>query len=228
MDITERLFEMQDVDYADFQCRLTPGIGRERFIGVRVPNLRKLAGKIGGREEAQDFMRSLPHRYYEEDMLHGLLISGIADYDACMAAVKDFLPYVDNWAVCDTMSPKVFKRHRDRLLPQLESWMKEDETYTIRFGMKMLMEHFLDEDFRPEYLELPAQIVNTEYYVRMMQAWFFATALARQWDETVIYLQEGRLEVWTHNKTIQKAVESYRIPDDRKEYLKTLRKKRQG
>jgi len=224
MTIRDRLFELQDNTYADFQSRLTPGILRECFIGVRVPLVRKLAKEIAKESETKKFIKKLPHKYYDEDMLHGLLLSDIKDYDECIKAVDEFLPYVNNWAVCDIMSPKIFKKNKDKLISKIKEWTKSGETYTIRFGIEMLMSHFLDEDFRPEYLKIPAAVRSEEYYVKMMQAWFFATALAKQWDDTAAYLVNNKLDVWTHNKTIQKARESYRIADEQKEYLLSLKR----
>lgn len=224
MTIQEQLFALQDREYALFQSKLTPGIPPERFIGVRVPEARKLAKALSRAPETQDFLAALPHAYYDENMLHGLLLSEMRDYDACVQAVDAFLPFVDNWAVCDIMSPKVFKKHRPELLEQIRIWTASPHTYTCRFGMEMLMTHFLDEDFRPEYLEIPAAVVSDEYYVNMMTAWFFATALAKQWDASIPYLLEARLSPWVHNKTIQKARESFRITPEQKEYLKTLKR----
>lgn len=225
MDIREELFALQDIEYGDFQAKLTPGIPRELFIGVRVPEVRKLAKKLIKEPETAVFLKDLPHKYYDENMLHGLLISEIKDYDACIAAVDEFLPYVDNWAVCDIMSPRVFKKNKAALMEKIKEWSASEKTYTCRFGLEMLMSHFLDEDFKPEYLEIPAAVRSEEYYVRMMAAWFFATALAKQWDASVKYVEECRLDVWTHNKTIQKARESYRITPEQKEYLKGLKQK---
>jgi len=225
MTITDKLFELQDNTYADFQSKLTPGIDRDLFIGVRVPLVRKLAKQVFKEEKAGAFLEELPHKYYDENMLHGLLISEIKDYNACIQAVDEFLPYVDNWAVCDIMSPKVFRKHKQELMIKIKEWIQSDKTYTIRFGIEMLMSHYLDEDFKPEYLELPASVRNEEYYVRMMQAWFYATALSKQWDAAIPYIQSARLEVWTHNKTIQKARESYRITDEQKKYLNGLKRK---
>ena len=244
-EITQRLFDLRDEEYARFQAKLTPGVEQQLFIGVRVPVVRKLAKQLSASEEATAFMQELPHQYYDENMLHDLLINEIRDYEECLECVDAFLPYVDNWAVCDTLSPKVFKKHKPQLLSKIRKWSASKETYTSRFGMEMLMTHFLDEDFCPEYLEIPAQtdrewekdpavcqrsgkqIVRAnsdEYYVRMMVAWFYATALAKQWDATIPYLEEQRLEPWTHNKTIQKAIESYRITDSQKAYLRTLKR----
>ncbi len=223
MNIKEELLALQDISYADFQAKLTPNIPRELFIGVRVPELRKLAKKLSKEPEASKFLKDLPHKYYDENILHGLLISEMKDYDACLVAVDDFLPYVDNWAVCDIMSPKIFKKNKTALLEKIKEWSASEKTYTCRFGIEMLMSHFLDEDFKPEYLEIPASVKSEEYYVKMMIAWFFATALAKQWDATIKYLEDQRLDRWTHNKAIQKARESRRITPKEKEYLKSLK-----
>ena len=224
MNIKEELFALQDIPYGDFQAKLTPGIPRELFIGVRVPEARKLAKRLIKEAETFEFMRNLPHKYYDENILHALLISEIKDYDECIAAVDKFLPYVDNWAVCDIMSPKIFKKNKTALLEKIEEWSVSGKTYTCRFGIEMLMTHFLDDDFEPEYPEIPVSINNEEYYVRMMIAWFFATALAKQWDTTIKYIENHRLSTWTHNKTIQKARESKRIAPRQKEYLKSLKR----
>lgn len=233
MDIQKQLFQMQDEKYADFQSRLTPTIPREKFIGVRVPGLRKLAKeyikeagcqKCGREPELWKFLEDLPHQYYDENILHGMLVSEIKDYKTCVRAVDTFLPYVDNWAVCDTMSPKAFKKHRTELLEKIKEWIASDQVYTCRFGIRMIMVHFLDEDYRQEYLEPVADIRSEEYYVNMMIAWFFATALAKQWDTVIPYLTGNRLSVWVHNRTIQKARESYRITDEQKVYLKSLKR----
>ena len=224
MNLREELFALQDVSYGDFQAGLTPGIPREFFIGVRVPEVRKLAKRFAKEPETAEFLDELPHKYYDENMLHGLLISEIKDYDTCIAAVDKFLPYVDNWAVCDIMSPKVFKKNKTALLDKIKEWSASEKTYTSRFGIEMLMSHFLDADFKPEYLDIPASVHSDEYYVQMMCAWFFATALAKQWDETVKYMEDQRLDMWVHNKTIQKARESFRISPEQKEYLKTLKR----
>lgn len=221
--ITEKLFEYRDEKYADFQSRLTPTVPKEKFIGVRVPDVRKLAKEIYKEEDWRTFTDCLPHEYYDENMLHGLIISEIKDYDECIARVDRFLPYVDNWAVCDIMSPKVFKKHKPELMEKIREWSASPLVYTCRFGVEMLMSHFLDADFKAEYLEIPAGVHSDEYYVNMMLAWFYATALAKQWDDTVIYLTDRKLDKWVHNKTIQKACESYRITPEQKEYLKSLK-----
>ena len=223
VNIKEELLALQDISYADFQAKLTPNISRDLFIGVRVPEARKLAKRIIGEPETSKFLRDLPHKYYDENILHGLLISEMKDYDACIEAVDEFLPYVDNWAVCDIMSPKIFKKKKKALLEKIKEWSKSEEEYTCRFGLEMLMSHFLDDDFKPEYLEIPLSVNSEDYYVQMMIAWFFATALAKQWDETIKYMEDQRLDTWTHNETIQKARESKRITPKQKEYLKSLK-----
>lgn len=222
--IVQQLFELQDNAYADFQAKLTPGIPRESIIGVRLPLLRKMGKKLAGTREARLFLQELPHTYYDENLLHGLLISEEKNYDLCIEELEAFLPYVDNWAVCDTMSPKVFRKKKEELMKSIRKWTGASHVYTCRFGMGMLMRHFLDEDFRQEALEIPAKIRSDEYYINMMTAWLFATALAKQWDAAIGYLTEERLDVWTHNKTIQKARESFRITPEQKEYLKTLKR----
>lgn len=222
--IQERLFALQDEKYGDFQSKLIPGLPREQVIGIRMPAMRKLAKEFAKEEEAATFLKQLPHTYYDENVLHALLIASIKDYDACMEAVEAFLPYIDNWAVCDCLSPKVFGKHKAELLQKIRLWIPSTHIYTCRFGMGMLMRWFLDEDFQPEYLEMPAAVRSEEYYVNMMTAWFFATALAKQWDAAIPYLEQSRLDPWTHNKAIQKARESYRITPEKKEYLKTLKK----
>ncbi len=224
MYFREELFALQDASYGDFQAKLTPGIPRELFIGVRVPEVRKLAKRLVKDPEAANFLADLPHKYYDENMLHGLLVSEIKDYDTCVSAVDKFLPYIDNWAVCDIMSPKVFKKNKTALLGKIKEWSASEKTYTCRFGIEMLMSHYLDADFKTEYLDIPGSVHSDEYYVQMMCAWFFATALAKQWDETVKYIEENRLDTWIHNKTIQKARESLRITPEQKEYLKTLKR----
>lgn len=224
MNIQKRLLELSDEKNADFSAKLTPGIDREKFLGVRIPASRKLAKEIIKENEHKDFLNSLPHKYYDENILHSILISEIKDYDECIKYIDEFLPYVDNWAVCDTMSPKAFKNKHERLMNNILRWVDSDQTYTIRFGLKILMAHFLDNDFKKEYLEIPAKIKSDEYYINMMIAWFYATALAKQWDSTIVYIENGVLDKWVHNKAIQKARESYRITAEQKEYLKSLKK----
>ena len=224
--IRERLFELQDKEYAAFQSKLTPGIDPSLFIGVRVPECRKLAKELYRNKPAEVaiFLSELPHIYFDENMLHGLLISEIKGFDSCIEALRAFLPFVDNWAVCDIMSPKCFKKHKEELLPVIKAWAASSEDYTIRFGLEMLMSHYLDDDFKPEYLKIAAAVKSDKYYVNMMIAWFFATALAKQWDSAVVYIENGELEPWVHNKTIQKARESFRITAEQKQYLQSLKR----
>lgn len=224
-ELQQHLFGMRDAAYAAFIAKLTPGFPPSHFIGVRVPLLRTIARSFAKEVAAsQSFLSHLPHSYYEEDMLHGMLISLVKDYDRCLDLIDRFLPYVDNWAVCDTLSPKVFAKHKAQLLENILRWSSSSHTYTCRFGLRMLMTHFLDDSFSADFLEIPAAIHSEEYYVKMMVAWFFATALAKQWEATLPYLENRQLDPWTHRKTIQKAIESYRIPPERKDYLRTLRK----
>lgn len=223
-ELQQHLFGMRDAAYAAFIAKLTPGFPPSHFIGVRVPLLRTIARSFAKEEAAsQRFLSHLPHSYYEEDMLHGMLISLVKDYDRCLDLIDRFLPYVDNWAVCDTLSPKVFAKHKAQLLENILRWSSSSHTYTCRFGLRMLMTHFLDDSFSADFLEIPAAIRSEEYYVKIMVAWFFATALAKQWEATLPYLENRQLDPWTHRKTIQKAIESYRIPPERKDYLRTLR-----
>lgn len=223
--IREKLMALRDVKYRDFQSALIPGIDPQTVIGVRMPELRRLAGSLAGSREAEEFLKDLPHDYYDENVLHGKLIEKIRDYDQCVAAVEAFLSYVDNWAVCDTMSPRVFGRHHRELLVKIRQWMDSSHPYTVRFGIGMLMSHFLEEDFAPQQMEWVVRISSGEYYVNMMRAWYFATALAKQYEEALAVIRDGRLDLWTHNKAIQKAVESRRITDEQKEELKALRRK---
>lgn len=221
--IRESLFALQDLKYRDFHSKLMPGIDIERIIGVRTPQLRKLAKQFAKDAEIDDFLSNLPHQYYDENNMHGFIISETKDYNRCIAEIDRLLPYVDNWATCDLIRPKAFNKNRLQLIKDTRHWMKSSKTYTIRFGIEMLMTHFLDDDFRPEYLEWVANISNDEYYVKMMVAWYFATALAKQYEATLPIIEQKRLAPWTHNKTIQKAVESYRITTEQKEYLKGLK-----
>ena len=222
--VQKHLFRLRDEQYAAFQAKITPEIPLEKFIGIRVPQLRKFAKGFFKESESKDFMAVLPHYYFEENMLHGLLVEQIKDYRECVAELEKFLPIVDNWAVCDIVSPKIFARHKQELLPRIKEWTASAETYTCRFGLGMLMRHFLDEDFRAEYLKIPASVLGGEYYLDMMVAWFFATALAKQWSAAVPYIENNLLDKWIHNKTIQKARESYRITAEQKTYLRSLRR----
>ena len=221
--IQQRLFALQDLVYREFHCGLIPNVPAEAIIGIRTPALRALARELSGTPEAEAFLSSLPHEYYEENNLHGFLICRIRDYSACVREIDRFLPYVDNWATCDSMSPQCFARHPEELIADIRRWIADDRTYTVRFGLRCLMNHFLDERFRPKYLELAASVRSEEYYVNMMVAWFFATALAKQYDAALPYLENRRLDQWVHNKTIQKARESFRITPEQKEYLRSLK-----
>lgn len=223
--VQERLFEMQDIEYRDFHAKLMPTINKDVIIGVRTPALRKFAREYGKTADAKIFMTALPHTYYEENNLHGFLIEGMKDYSQCVDALDQFLPYVDNWATCDLMAPKVLKKHLPELELKIDEWLASDHTYTIRYGIGMLMRFYLDEAFKPEYLNKVAGVKSEEYYVRMMTAWYFATALTKQYQAALPYIEEVRLEKWTHNKAIQKAIESYRITDEQKKYLRTLKVK---
>lgn len=223
MKIYKELQALKEKEYAEFQAKLVPTIEPSIILGIRVPKLRALAKSYIRDQECQVFLDSLPHNYYDENMLHAILISEMKDYDKCINRLEAFLPYVDNWAVCDIMSPKLFKRYREDLMTRIKVWMASEETYTIRFGLGMLMTHFLDEDFKPEYLDMASSIRSDEYYVNMMIAWFFATALAKQWEVSLPYIEDKKLDDWTHKKAIQKARESLRISKEKKEYLKGLK-----
>lgn len=225
--IEAQLFALQDETYREFHCRLIPTVDPETVIGVRVPALRKLANTLRAQPETAAFLQALPHRYYEENHLHGLLIAAIPEYTQLIAALNAFLPYIDNWATCDLLRPKAFRKHLPELLEQIRLWIRSEHPYTVRFGIEMLMTFYLEDDtFQPAYLELVCGVQSEEYYVKMMVAWYFATALAKQYDTALPYIEQRRLALWTHNKTIQKAVESYRITAEQKTYLKTLRQKR--
>ena len=223
--IREELFGLQDKEYGAFSAKLNPTIDPDTVIGVRTPALRKLAKQLIKEDRFKEFLQDLPHDFFDENQLHAFIISEIKDYELCMEELEKFLPYIDNWATCDQMTPKVFKKHKSELLEKVKEWIASQETYIIRFGIKMLMSHFLDDNFDKKYLEMVATIRSEEYYVNMMIAWFFATALAKQYEQTLPYIEEKRLEDWTHNKAIQKAVESNRISAEQKQFLKTLKVK---
>ena len=225
-EIRKRLYELRDEEYAVFQAKLIPTRDSGAFIGVRTPALRKLAKEMSKQEGIDEFLKDIPHKSFDEDQLHAFIISEMKDYDKCIEHLSAFLPYVDNWATCDQMSPKIFKKHKSELLDEIKTWIKSDRTYTIRFGIGMLMEHYLNEDFDPIYPEMVAAVSSEEYYVNMMRAWYFATALAKQYEAVIPFIEKNRLDVWTHNKAIQKAVESYRITPEQKEYLKSLKIKK--
>jgi len=222
-EIRRRLFELQDLKYKEFTCKLIPTIDPDTVIGVRTPELRKLAKEYARTPQADEFQAALPHKYYEENNIHGFLIENIKDYDRAIQAMEAFLPFIDNWATCDSISPKVFKKHLPELYEKIKIWLKSDRTYTVRFGIGMLMSFYLDDSFREEMPALVAGIRSEEYYINMMIAWYFATALAKQHDAAMPFLEERRLDKWTHNKAIQKAIESYRISEETKAYLRTLK-----
>ena len=224
-DIRRELFALQDEKYRDFQAKLIPNVDPQSMIGVRTPDLRKLAKEFSKREDIGDFLCALPHEYFDEDQLHAFILSGMKDHDRCISGVRGFLPYIDNWATCDQLSPKVFRKNKADLLENIREWLGSDLTYTVRFAVGMLMEHFLGEDFDTAYPEMVTGIVSEEYYVNMMRAWYFATALAKNYDEVLPFIEDRRLDVWTHNKAIQKSVESRRITEEQKEYLKSLKVK---
>lgn len=217
--------ENRDEKYAQFQSKLIPGVDVKNVIGIRTPALRKFAKQMIQREDADEFLSDLPHKYFDENQLHAFMISEIKDYTECVNRVKEFLPFVNNWATCDQMSPKVFKKHKTEILKEVKKWIKSEDTYTVRFGICELMTDFLDDDFDEAYPKMVVNVKSDEYYINMMIAWYFATALAKQYDAIIPYIENKKLDKWTHNKTIQKAIESYRITDEQKTYLRTLKVK---
>lgn len=222
--IRARLFALQDKKYKEFSSKLIPNVPDERMIGVRTPALRALAKEIYADKKCTDeFLNALPHEYLEENHLHAFILCLLKDYGETVKQLEKFLPFVDNWATCDQMRPKSFMKNTDRLISDIERWIKSDRPYTVRFAAEMLMTHYLDENFKTEYADLVCGIKSDEYYVNMMIAWYFATALAKQYDKTIAYIENKCLDTWVHNKTIQKAVESFRISDEKKAYLKTLK-----
>ena len=226
-EIRSTLFAQKDETYADFQRNLIPTIPGESIIGVRTPKLRKIAKELAKREDVAEFLDCLPHTYFEENQLHALILSESRDFDALMERMEQFLPYVDNWATSDQMIPKVFKKNKKALLVYIKAWIASEHPFTVRYAIGTLMRYFLDEDFDTAYADMVAEVRSGEYYVNMMIAWYFATALAKQYEQILPYIEKRRLDPWTHNKAIQKAVESYRILPEQKEYLKTLKIKRQ-
>jgi len=222
-DLHRKMFELQDMKYREMQIKIIPTITPESVIGVRTPELKNMAKDILKTGDHKDYLKELPHKYFEENQLQAFIISGIKDPDECMKELEKFLPYVDNWATCDQMSPKIFRKHKEMLLVHIREWLNSEKTYTVRFGVGMLMEHFLDDDYDPVYPEMVAKLRSEEYYVNMMIAWYFATALAKQYESILPFIEDKRLDDWTHNKAIQKSVESSRIADEHKKYLKTLK-----
>ena len=221
-EIQNELFALSDADFRLFTAKLMPTMAFERVIGVRTPDLRNYCKNLDN-EKSEGFINQLPHKYYEEDNLHAFIIEKISDYDRCIYELERFLPYVDNWATCDMLRPKVLGTHKAKLISQIKKWLKSKDIYVVRFAIEMLMVHFLDKDFKVEYMDLVASIESDEYYIKMMQAWYFATALAKQYGDAVKYIVDKRLDKWVHNKTISKACESFRVDKTHKEYLKTLK-----
>lgn len=222
-NLQKELFQLQDLKYKEFHQKLMPTVNTDKVIGIRTPDLRKFAKNFGKRAEAESFIKNLPHKYYEEDNLHAFLLEEIKDYNVLIEELNIFLPFVDNWATCDMMRPKILKKHKTELLEDIKRWLTSKDTYTIRFAVNCLMNYYLEEDFKTEYLEWVKNIESDEYYINMVRAWCFATALAKQYDETIKILESNAIDKWTHNKTIQKAIESYRITKEQKEYLKNLK-----
>ncbi len=223
MTLYRRLAEVKDDAYREFQTKLVPNIPKETILGVRTPEMRKIAKEVFESAERDAFLNDLPHKYYEENLIHFFVLAMIRDFDECVRRVEAFLPYVDCWPASDQATPKSFRKNHEKLLPYIEKWIASDHVYTARFGLRMLMNEFLDADFKEEYLALAASKQGEDYYLKMMIAWFFATALAKRYDETVPYLEQHRLDEWVHKKAIQKAIESFRVSDAHKEYLKRLR-----
>jgi len=223
MSVYERLIACRDEEYRDFQSKLVPNIDSKTIIGVRTPQMRAIVKEISGTTEAAEFLQILPHQYYEENLVHFFLISKIRNFDQCVREVEKFLPYIDCWPVSDQATPQVFKKNHAKLLPLIKKWIDSPHVYTARFGMRMLMNEFLNDDFKEEYLQWVSSKSGDDYYLKMMVAWYFATALAKQYDATIKYIENRCLDPWIHQKTIQKAVESYRVSDEHKEYLKRLR-----
>ena len=221
--IKEKLFKLQDKKYQELQSKIIPNIDSSTIIGVRTPEIKKLAKEVV-KGDYKPFLEELPHKYYDENQLHAFIISEIKDYDECIKYINEFLPYIDNWATCDTLIPKVFKKNTDKLIIEVKKWIKSKDTYTIRYGIGTLMRFYLNDEFKEEYLELVSKIKSNEYYVNMMIAWFFATSLAKQYDSTIKYIESNKLDTWVHNKTIQKAIESYRITDKQKDYLRKYKR----
>ena len=222
-EIREQLFQLKEEKYQKFQSKLIPSINPDSMIGVRTPYLKKIAKDFRKREGIEKFLKELPHEYFEENQIHAFFIAEEKNMEECVKEVNLFLPYVDNWATCDQLNPKVFKFYKKELMEEIKVWLNSEEEYTVRFGIKMLMDHFLDKDYLKEYSDMVAKIAREEYYIRMMIAWYFATALAKQYENSLSYFTEKTLEKWIHNKALQKAMESNRIENKKKEYLKTLK-----
>lgn len=222
-EIRGQLFANKDEEYQKFQSKLIPNIPAESVIGVRTPVLRQMAKNLGKHPEIEEFLNDLPHKYYEENNLHGFIICNIKDFETCIDRWNAFLSYVDNWATCDQSTAKVMQKNTEKLLPIIKKWLASGEVYTVRFAINCLMRFYLDDKFEIEYLDLVSGVENPDYYVKMVVAWYFATALAKQYDATIPYIEKRVLPEWTHKKTIQKAIESYRITPEQKDYLRSLR-----
>ncbi|MBO5936842.1 MAG: DNA alkylation repair protein [Clostridia bacterium] len=222
-EITQKLLSLADEKYKDFQSKLMPTVDKNKVIGVRTPTLRAFAKELHKSGEYEDFLSALPHKYYEEDNLHALLIDRIKDFDECISEIERLLPCIDNWATCDMLRPKALKKEPERLLRYIDKWLASDKIYTVRYAIGCLCSFYLDENFSPEQLSRVAEIESEEYYINMMIAWYFATALAKQYESAVPYIEERKLPEWVHRKTIQKSVESYRVSDETKAYLRSLK-----
>ena len=222
-ELQKLLFEYEDKKYADFGAKLIPNLPRESFIGIRSPEYKNILKRIKDDPVIPEFLASLPHTYHEENCLHVAFINKMKDFDQCLAELEKFMPYINNWAVNDGLNPACFKKHRPELIAYVQKWISSEATYTRRCGMKILMANYLNQDFKPQYLDLPADLRSTEYYVNMMTAWLFAEALVKQWDSAIKFIEGHRLDAWTHNKAIQKACESFRVSDEKKEYLRSLK-----
>ena len=220
----EKLYALENLEYKKLVSKLTPNISVDSIIGVRIPEIRKLAKENVNTKEAELFLNNLPHKYYDENILHGSLLSEIKDYDKCIEYIDKFLPYIDNWAVCDTLLPKVFKKNTDKLIEKINVWIKDKHIYTVRFAISMLMRLYLDDNYDKKYLNMVSKVKTNEYYLKMMVAWYFATALAKRWDDAIYYLENNKLDTWIHNKTITKACESFRVTNEHKEYLRKLKR----
>lgn len=221
--IQKTLVSMGEEEYREFSSSLMPTVEKSKVIGIRMPILRKYAK---GLENYEDFLNELPHKYFEENNLHAFLIEREGDFDKCIKLIDTFLPYIDNWATCDSMKPKVLEKESGKLLKHIKKWIQSKDVYAVRYAINLLMCFYLDENFDEEYLLLVANIRSDAYYINMMRAWYFATALAKRYKETLTYIENNVLDIWTHNKTIQKAIESLRISEDQKQYLKTLKRKK--
>ena len=223
MNLMDRLTKEKDDKYKEFQSKLVPNIPKETILGIKTPKMREIAKEVFESEDKEIFLNELPHKYYEENLIHFFVISMIKDFDECIKRVEDFLPYVDCWPVSDQATPKVFKKNHNKLLPYIKKWISSKHVYTARFGIRMLMNEYLGDDFKEEYLKWVSSKSGDDYYLKMMIAWFFATALAKQYNATIKYIENRYLDPWVHQKTIQKAIESYRVSEERKEYLRKLK-----